>query len=269
MLRGMSELVGIQGEAGSNSARALEALRGAGVTFESHPSFASLFAAFGERLREVVVPLENSLAGVVGEVADGLLRAPRVAVVGSVLLPIEFVVAALPGHRPRRVLAHPVAAAQCTRALREYEVVPCHDTAGAARLVREGGDGAVGALCPPSAAGLYGLEVVVANALDARSSATRFLQLRDESPVASGSHERSWWALREGAGGWAEVVRALVGTEGDVLTLHARPSLDGAVSTRVLLVELAKGALAPSVQRAMAGLGSNARLLGSCSGGPS
>src|SRR5262249_42371617 len=157
----------IQGEEGSNSAVAARELLGPSSTLLCCRSFAEAFGAVDSGAAAcAVLPIENTTAGLVQEVWDRLLGftpGPALSASAEARGRISCVAGALgAATQVRRVLAHPVAAAQCRRFLTAsgYEVLPCHDTAGAARLVREAGDAAVGALCPPSAATTYSLKVV-------------------------------------------------------------------------------------------------------------
>jgi len=95
-------------------------------------------AAFG------VVPLENSQAGSVNQTYDLLLHTSLVSIVGEVVVPVDHALLGLPGARLediKRVYSHPQALAQSEEFLASLrvEVVPVHDTAGAARMVAEAG----------------------------------------------------------------------------------------------------------------------------------
>ena len=71
----------------------------------------------------------------------------------------------------------PVALAQCLRFFADrpdIEAVAVHDTAGAARLVAESGDPAVGALASEAAARRHGLEVLARDLQDRPDNSTRF-----------------------------------------------------------------------------------------------
>jgi prephenate dehydratase len=257
--------VGIQGERGSNSARAVELLKGPTAAIESFRTFAQVFEALGGGVDEVVVPLQNSIAGLVTEVADGLLNAERLSIRAQIILPIEFVLAVLPGQRPhvRRVLAHPVAAAQCGQFLSstEWEIVPCHDTAGAARLVRESKEGSIAALCPPTAAQMYALEVAHTGCTDTMHSATRFLLVDAKPPAPGEADDRTLVSLRAGTSAAAAFSRiAAAGL--DVVSVHSRP-IPSQPFVSTMLLELNCGAQSPAFEALRAALGEALRLLGS------
>lgn len=128
-----------------------------------------------------VLPLENSLAGTVGDALDALARG-RLQVIGEVLLPIRHQLLVLPGtsvDAVERVSSHWQALAQCERYLAEHEwqIVPAADTAGAARELVERHDGAGAVIASARAAERYGLEVAAANVGDAEHNLTRFAVL--------------------------------------------------------------------------------------------
>src|SRR6185436_3293826 len=153
----------IQGENGSNSATAARMLLGDDVQFIYCDSFQSAFDALDSSASDcAVLPVENTTAGLIQPVWDrilGITPGPALAARKEARVRIGFVAAALPGHRSdiRKILAHSVAAAQCHKFLKAsgWTIVPCHDTAGAARLVREAGDPTLAALCPLTAARVY------------------------------------------------------------------------------------------------------------------
>jgi prephenate dehydratase len=145
-----------------------------------------------------VVPIENSIEGVVNFTQDALAFDYDLLITREMVLDIEHCLAGPVGQRlddVKVVLSIPVATAQCHRFLREHvpwaEIRPAASTAEAARLVAEGaGDGTV-AIASPLAAQRYGLDVVAADIGDHDSNQTRFvLVARDGIPAATG-HDRT------------------------------------------------------------------------------
>lgn len=130
-------------------------------------------AAFG------VLPVENTLAGSVGQALDALLETD-LEIDGEVVRPIRHCLLARPGtsaDQLQKVMSHPVALAQCLRFFAErpsVQAVAVHDTAGAARLVVEGDDPTVGAIASEAAARRYGLTVLARDLQDRADNSTRF-----------------------------------------------------------------------------------------------
>ncbi len=183
----------IQGEEGSNSSVAARQLFGREVDLVCCASFAEAFAALG-REEVAVLPFENSTAGLVPPVFERLVSEPALYVVDETRVSIRFVAAAKPGEgRIERILAHPMAALQCQRFLKRvgWQVIEAHDTAGAARLVREGDDLATAALCPAAAAQAYGLRVVEPSCGDDPAAVTRFFAVQKSPPKADAGHDRA------------------------------------------------------------------------------
>lgn len=271
----MSGVVAIQGERGSNSDAAARLLLGDDVALSCCASFGAAFRVLDEVPgARAVLPVENTTAGLVQEVCDrlvGVVDGPPLAAHAEARVRITFVAACLPGARAtaRRILAHPVAAAQCGRFLAStgLEVSPCHDTAGAARLVREGGDPTTAALCPPGAARVYGLEAFAEDVGDARRTATRFLLVERGDPRPHDDDDRSLVALSlpDRPGSLLRALEAFATGGLNLCALHSR-AVPGKPGTYAFLLEVEAGGRAAGFDRALAAVastGAGARLVGS------
>jgi prephenate dehydratase len=145
-------------------------------------TFEQAFAAVRSGEVELaLLPLENSIAGEVPEVAEGL-RDGGLTIVGDHRLPIRMHLMGRPEARLsglRTVASHAMALRQCARAIRRLGLEPevALDTAGAARLVAEGRDDARGAIASEAAAQLYGLTIFERDVQDTLENTTRFLAL--------------------------------------------------------------------------------------------
>lgn len=131
------------------------------------------------RAAAAVLPLENSIAGTVGEAVDALIRSD-LAVVGELLLPVRHQLLGVPGAglaQVRRVASHRQALAQCQDFLagRGWQLVVADDTAGAARQLAESRDGGSAVIASERAAERYGLEVLARDIHDAPTNLTRFV----------------------------------------------------------------------------------------------
>ncbi|MDH2901731.1 MAG: prephenate dehydratase [archaeon] len=142
--------------------------------------FNSLFSAQGEKGSDfAVVPIENSLAGSVGETLD-LLLTRDVRIIGEVSIPIEHVLAIHEDtsiDQIRSVISHPQAIAQCKMYLdsKDWQQVAVYDTAGAAKMIRDGNLKDTAAIASEVAAEIYGLKVVERCIEDDHSNRTRFI----------------------------------------------------------------------------------------------
>lgn len=111
------------------------------------------------------LPLENSLGGTIHDNYDLMLSYP-VEILAETYVRIEHCLLGLPGSSlaaARQVLSHPQGLAQCAgfiSANPRLEPVATYDTAGSAKMIKEGGDLTRLAIASERAARVYGLEVL-------------------------------------------------------------------------------------------------------------
>ena len=159
-----------------------EACLQAAPDHEPHPydSFEAAFAAVGQGACALgVFPVENSIAGVVPEVAR-LLPSSGLQVLREHNLPIRLQLLGLAGSSladARTAESHPMALGQCRRALAAFRLTErvSFDTAGAARDVAAAGDPSRTAVASRTAAELYGLSILRADIEDGGDNRTRFV----------------------------------------------------------------------------------------------
>ncbi len=228
-----------------------------------------------------VLPLENSLAGTVGDALDALAGG-TLRVVGEVVLPIRHQLLVVEGAdlaEVRRVSSHWQALAQCERFLagRGWEVVPAADTAGAARELAASGDRSTAAIASRSAATRYGLTLAAADIQDADHNLTRFAVLvaggADAPPEPAGQlaprgPDRETLVTFETGHRPGDLYRAL-GSLADaginLSRIESRPSGDGPWRYR-FLIQVAGDAADEPLRGALEGLRthtSSMRVLGS------
>jgi prephenate dehydratase len=181
-----AESVAIQGELGSFSHQAAEAML-AGCRVVPCARSAEVFDAVEKgAAKAAVIPIENSLAGTVAEHAD-LLVARDVFVCGEFFLRIVHNVIAAPGvkfNAVRRVFSHPVALDQCREFFRKnpkIDPVPFYDTAGSVKHVIETDLTDAAAIAGSQAAHQYGGRILKAGIEDDKRNFTRFFLLRRSS----------------------------------------------------------------------------------------
>lgn len=165
-----------------------------------------------------VVPVENSLDGVIERNYDLMLRHPDLHVVGELLLPINHCLLAVRGMAKRRslktVVSHPQALAHCQQRLTALgvELEAVDNAASAARFVVENSIDDTAVIGSQIAAREYGLEVVEEEIQDDSSNTTRFLILGKpnnkikNSSALRGSKTTVAFALKEGT---ADLFKAL------------------------------------------------------------
>lgn len=167
--------VGYQGEPGAYSEEAAVAVL-PNATTVGFPTFTRAFDALESReVDAAVLPVENSLGGIVQEVNDLLWERRGVRVSGEVVHPVRHCLLGR-GEPVVRALSHPQALLQCRRFLeaRGIQAVSFHDTAGAARAVAEGMVMGSAAIASAAAARRYGLKILAEGIQDDDSNQTRF-----------------------------------------------------------------------------------------------
>ena len=148
-----------------------------------------------------VIPIENSIEGMVNFTQDALVFDYELFIQREIVLDIRHALLAAPGVRLSDigVLASiPVATAQChawlRKELRNVSVLPASSTAEAARMVGErvaAGDTSWAAIAPATAASAHGLTVLADKIADHESNQTRFVVVgKDTVPPRTG-HDRT------------------------------------------------------------------------------
>lgn len=153
----------------------------------AHLPFGSVDAALGALrsggIDAAMVPIENSVEGGVSATLDALASGEPLVVIGEVLVPVTFVLAARPGMPladVRAVGTHSHAWAQVRGWMAAHlpaaAYVPTLSTAAAAAGLREGQSPAYdAAVCAPAAAANHGLAVLAEDIGDRTGAVTRFV----------------------------------------------------------------------------------------------
>jgi len=184
------KLIGFQGEHGAYSEAASRAWNSDIIPMPCG-EFTEVFEEVKSGLYDYgIVPVENTLGGVVSRVNE-LLISTDLFVVGAVKLPIHHCLLALPGtdHRElRAAYSHSQALEQCRNFLarNKLEPVPYYDTAGAAKMLEESTPKASAAIASKLSAKLYNLEIIKENIEDLDTNMTRFLVLSNEESREDG-----------------------------------------------------------------------------------
>jgi chorismate mutase / prephenate dehydratase len=189
--------VAIQGELGAYSQQAVYSFFGREVAKQilPLPTLQRVFSALGGSASQspdfAVVPIENSLAGSVGETID-LLISKNVRVVGETSVPVAH---CLIIHKDTtldkitKVMSHPQALAQCREYLdkmgRHWEQVSVYDTAGSVKMIKEQNLMDTAGIASALACEIYGMKLAARDIEDDPSNRTRFVVVENAEKVES------------------------------------------------------------------------------------
>ena len=187
--------VAYQGEPGAYGEEAgLRFFAGEKVEACPMPTFSAVYDSVASQATDAgVLPLENSLAGTVGDALDALATG-SLTVIGEVLEPIHHQLLVVPGvslAEIEHVMSHWQALSQCHRYLsrRGWHLIPAADTAGAARQLALEPDRRVAVIASERAADLYGLEIAARDIEDAPHNVTRFAVISRTARGRGGAHD--------------------------------------------------------------------------------
>jgi len=189
-----------------------------------------------------VVPIENSIEGVVNFTQDALAFDYDLLITREIVLDIEHCLVGAPGltlDQVKAVVSIPVATAQCHRFLREHlrsaEIRPANSTASAARLVADGDregrpEPGLAAIAPRVAAERYGLEVVADDIADHVGNQTRFVVVAKEGVPRRTGHDRTGLVVYQRAdvpGSLVSILQEFAARRISLSNLLSRPIKDG------------------------------------------
>lgn len=160
-------------------------------------SFDAVFSAIEKGLcRYGVIPLENSTAGSVNMVYD-LMMKHNFRIVRSVRLKVDHNLLVKPGTKRsdiKEIYSHEQAISQCAEYLRKFsgvKVIPCENTAVAAKMVAQSDRKDVAALSSRSCMKLYGLECLEQSVQDQGNNYTRFICISRDLEIYPGADRTS------------------------------------------------------------------------------
>ena len=192
-----------------------------------------------------LVPIENSIEGMVNFTQDALAFDHDLLIVREVVIDIEHCLLARPGvglDAVIEVYSIPVATAQCRRYLREHlpdaEVLASNSTADAARIVAED-TSASAALAPRVAADLYGLDVIAADIADHEGNQTRFVLVAREGVPAPTGHDRTALVIYQRAdepGSLVSILQEFTARRINLSNLTSRPTKAGGLGDYCFIV---------------------------------
>lgn len=188
------------GPVGTFTQTALERVMSPTDTSEAFSSVTAALNAVRSGVADsAVVPIENSVEGVVALTLDELASGDPLVITGEITIPVSFSLLAreaLELSAITRVATHPHAESQCRRFLAEHlpnaEVVAAASTAAAAASLKNDAASCQAAIAAPAAARHYALHVLAENIGDVEGAVTRFIVVhRPGKPSESTGHDRT------------------------------------------------------------------------------
>jgi prephenate dehydratase len=178
-----------------------------------------------------LVPIENSVEGVVARTLDELATGDPLTIAGEVTLPVSFALMAKPSTTKFvRIGTHPHAESQCRAYIAKHyphaEIVPTNSTSAAAELVGKGELDA--AIASTAAAEHFGLEVIAENIGDNTGAVTRFISAQKPGwiPDPTG-HDRTSMAIFidiDHAGALLEILQVFAKNSVNLTFIQSRPT---------------------------------------------
>ena len=160
-------------------------------------SFGAVFSAIEKGLCQYgVIPVENSTAGSVNAVYD-LMMKHNFRIVRSVRLKIDHNLLVKPGTKwedVKEIYSHEQAISQCAAFLQQHpgiRVVPCENTAIAAKMVADSSRRDIAALSSRECMRLYNLEALAESVQDQGNNHTRFICISKDLEIYPGADRTS------------------------------------------------------------------------------
>jgi len=223
-------MIAYQGEAGSFSEQAAHKFFGASAALKPLPTFSDVFAdvenhpsGFG------IVPIENSLFGSIHQVYDLLLK-HKLFIIGETKLRIELHLMALPKTKQSNI--HTIysqlqAIGQCEiflGKLKDVKVEAVHDTAAAARGIRERQQHDAAAIASEQAAQVHGLRILKRNIENDHRNFTRFIALSRKPVKSHGNVKTSLvFATKDMPGALFKALEVFALRDINLLKIESRP----------------------------------------------
>ena len=194
---------------------------------------AALDAVRHGKAEKVLVPIENSVEGVVSRTLDELALGTPLVVTAETTIPVSFSLMVLPeniGKPITKIATHPHAESQCrsyvAKNYPQAEVIEMSSTAAAAKGLNDGNYDA--AIASEIAATTYGLKVLASDIGDNSGAVTRFVvaQKPGVTPEPTGNDRTSLVAFigTDHAGALLEILTEFAKKDVNLTFIQSRPT---------------------------------------------
>ena len=194
---------------------------------------AALDAVRNGECTKALVPIENSVEGVVARTLDELAMGKPLVITAEITLPVSFALMSLPATEKaniKSIATHPHAESQCRSFIAKNfphaEVIETASTAAAAQGLAAGKYDA--AIASPAAAKNYGLKIIAENIGDNENAITRFVLVEapGKQPKATGSDRTSLavFIAIDHAGALLEILTEFAKHDVNLSFIQSRPT---------------------------------------------
>ena len=212
-----------------------------------------------------ILPMENSIGGSIHRNYD-LLVEHELPIVGEVEVRVDHCLMALPGVQIadiRVVHSHPQALAQCERFLKNMsgvEIAAEYDTAGGAKLIREGRLRHIAAIASRRAAEVFQLEVLREGIQDYDNNITRFFVIARDGAVEGANKTTIAFVLPNTPGALFRALSVFALRDIDLTKMESRP-IRGRTWEYMFYADIAVPLEDPQCARALANLADFAQVV--------
>ena len=195
--------------------------------------FEDVFLAVKEKKAHYgIVPIENSKTGAIGETYD-LLRKYGCFVVGRTWIDIHHCLLAPQGTAladVREVFSHPEGFRQCAKFLHghPWDLTSCRNTAVAAQMASQAGNGRTAAIGSRRAGELNGLQVLAPDIMDAADNQTSFVVIAAEPEYDTASDLITLtFSTQHRSGALCETLLPFMAAGLNLMRIESRPAGNG------------------------------------------
>jgi prephenate dehydratase/chorismate mutase/prephenate dehydratase len=258
--------IGFQGEHGAYSEVAARALYPQAAAMPCR-EFGDVFDAVGSGLFDCgIVPVENTLGGLVGPVNSTLIYTD-LKIIAAVDMPVKHCLLCVPGedHRElRHVWSHSQALAQCKNFIARNHLEPMtyYDTAGAARSIAESRPKGVAAIASKFCADLYGLEIIKEDIQDSVHNRTRFYVLATEENAEDGDKCSAVFTAGDKAGSLFAVLSVFADASINLTRIESVPDTPGKYAIFIDFEGSSRNENVAAAIRKVSGLAEDFKVLG-------
>ena len=191
-----------------------------------------LQAFYKGEVKKAILPIENSIEGIVTPSIDGLIASngSEFVIEEELILPVRHCLAGLGEEKDiRKVVSHHQALAQCSRFIESIaiETETVNSTGKAAQIVAKKREKDLAAICSTRAADIYGLKIFRSGIGDNSNNSTRFFLLGHEAQESTGKGKDKTFVIfqtEDKPGAFADVIQIFKVLDINMSQIQHRPS---------------------------------------------